>query len=332
LAGMLAEIRLVPFSAVSDRLKIAFQDVRARLGKQARFEIRGDQTTIDRRVLEELTDPLMHMLRNSLDHGLESPEQRAAAGKNPEGVITLAIAQRGDRAQVTLGDDGRGMDAGKLREAAIRKGLLTAERARALTDDEAHELITLPGFSTAEAVTDLSGRGVGMDVVRWKIEALGGRLKIETEPGKGTRFILSLPITALQQSVMLFECGGRVFGLPVSSLRRAGIAADGELRKAGQGWQMIEGDRAVPVISPHSLLGGAELAPVHEQPYLHLDHEGRALIVTADRVIGAAALLVKSLPQPLNLLPGLGGAALLGDGRVAVMLDPDYLAARGAAS
>ncbi len=325
LAGQVADVRLVPFAVIADRLKIAFQDILVKVGKQAEFRLSGVDTVLDRRVLDELVDPLMHLLRNSLDHGLENSQERGTAGKTPMGVISLGIERRADRAVVTLGDDGRGMNAQKLRDAAVRKGLISAERAKLLDDAEAFELITLPGFSTAETVTDLSGRGVGMDVVRFKIEELGGRMKIETAPGKGTRFILSLPITTLQQSVMLFEWAGRPFGLPLSSLLRAGLAQEWELRKAGPEWQLIEDAAPLPLLSLGTLFSGEPLHPTDPQPYLRLAHEGRALALAASRVIGTAQLPVKSLPPPVNLLPGLAGAAILGDGRVAVMLDPDFL-------
>jgi two-component system chemotaxis sensor kinase CheA len=242
----------------------------------------------------------------------------------------MRASRAGDRFIIEVIDDGGGIDPTLVRRRARERGVIGDDELAALPDDQVIDLIFSAGFSTATEVSDISGRGVGMDVVRYKIESLGGRLKIDTEPGRGTRFILSLPITTLQQTVMLFEWDGNPYGLPLGSLLRAGIAESWEMAKAGGDWQLMEERRPLPLLSLAKLFGGGDLTPAAQQPYLRIDHEGLSFALAASRVIGTAELLIKSLPAPINLLPGLSGAAILGDGRIAIMLDPEFIA-RGAA-
>jgi Chemotaxis protein histidine kinase and related kinases len=209
-------IRLTPVATLYANLPRAVRELARDLGKEASLMLIGETTELDRKVIEALSDPMVHLIRNAIDHGIESGDERERRGKPRQGVIEIAAQAHGGRVLISVRDDGRGMDPQQLRVAAVRKGLIGADAAAALSDQEALELIFMPGFTTAKIITDVSGRGVGMDVVRTNLAEIGGEVQIESQPGVGTTVILSLPLTLVTTRVLLVESGGQLFGVPAS--------------------------------------------------------------------------------------------------------------------
>ncbi|MDW8145229.1 MAG: ATP-binding protein [Roseiflexaceae bacterium] len=209
-------IRLTPVATLYANLPRAVRELARDLGKEASLALIGETTELDRKVIEMLSDPMVHLIRNAIDHGIEPPEERQRLGKPRQGLIEIAAQAQGGRVLISVRDDGRGMDPQQLREAAVRKGLIDADAAAALSDQEALELIFIPGFTTAKIITDVSGRGVGMDVVRTNLAEIGGEVQIELQLGVGTTVTLSLPLTLVTTRVLLIEAGGQLFGFPAS--------------------------------------------------------------------------------------------------------------------
>jgi two-component system chemotaxis sensor kinase CheA len=320
------KVRLMPFSAIADRLPRTVRDLAKKSGKEVAFSITGKETELDRGILEELSDPLIHILRNAVDHGLEYPADRLAAGKPVTGQITVAVRREKDRVTVTVADDGRGMDPAGLVASAVDKGLIRREEGSLLTPRQALMLICLPGFTTARQVTDVSGRGVGMDAVRASLQSLGGSLAVESEPGKGSRFILSLPMTITIIQVLLVVCGPMVVAFPVTKvLRTVDLKRDAIINRGKRKLFLLE-EEEIPLMSLHRLLG-FRLNPIKGSsvPAVVVEMKGRMVGLVVDRFAGQQDVFVKPLGRPLNRMRGLSGAAILGDGHVIFILDPANL-------
>jgi len=321
------ELRLVPFSVVTQRLKQSVYELAEELGKRVRFTIEGGHVELDRATLDRLLDPLLHMVRNALDHGVESPEQRSAAGKPPSGQLLLSLERDGDRVAISLEDDGLGIRVSALREAAVTRGLLTRQAAEALSDGEALMLTTWPGFSTAPEVTHVSGRGVGMDVVRRNVEELGGRLRIESQPGRGTRVELELPLNLALIPAVLVRCAGESYALPVQQVLET-------LKLDAAGARVAAGHEA-----PSATSGAIELQRLSERLGIdttraQADSPGTVLVLTetphpiglvVDEVLGQRQVLVTPLRGPLAGLRPYSGAALLEDATIALVIDARLL-------
>lgn len=314
-------VRLIPFAVVADRFPRVVRDLAKKMGKEVVFEVDGKGIELDRGILEELSDPLTHILRNAVDHGLETPAERQACGKSPQGNIRLTARREKDQVVVTVEDDGRGMDPVRLVASAIEKKLITPEAGRLMSPREAFMLTCLPGFSTAREVTDLSGRGVGMDAVRTTIQTLGGSMAIESELGKGSRFILRLPLTIAIINVLLVRLARVAVAFPVTSVQRTV-----ELRRTliySQGKQKVfdfDGE-PLPLLSLNRILGlpynhAGELLPV-----VVSELKGRRVGLVVDSFIGQQEVFVKPLGRPLASMKGLGGGAVLGNGEVVYILD-----------
>jgi two-component system chemotaxis sensor kinase CheA len=320
-------VRMTPLATVTERLPRAARDVARRLGRQVEVEIQGAEIELDRAILEELADPLVHVLRNAVDHGIEPPHLRLLSGKPATGRITVTARRDRDRVILELADDGKGMDPTRLRAAAVSRGSLTADQAAALSDREALLLACLPGVSTAEQVTDVSGRGVGLDAVKRTVEAVGGTLELDSAPGNGTRIVLRLPLTVAVQPVLLVSVGEEVLGLPIAKVHGA----------AHVNFAALDRSRGAPLI-----LYDGQLVPVHDlAPLLGFQPDGRAerAVVVAEGIDGRIGLAVdallgqheavlKPLGSPLNAVPGLSAVTVLGTGRPVFILDvPRLLAA-----
>jgi two-component system chemotaxis sensor kinase CheA len=320
------KVRLMPFASIADRLPRVVRDLAKKNGKEVVFRITGKEIELDRGILEELSDPLLHILRNAVDHGLETPEERLAAGKPPAGQITIEVVREKDLVLITLSDDGRGMDPARLVAAAIEKGLVKKEDGAKITARQALLLICAPGFSTAQRVSDISGRGVGMDVVRSSLQSLGGSLAIESEPGKGSRFLLSLPLTISIIPILLVACSSLTVAFPVTKvLRTIDIKRDAVLTR-GKKKLFLLGEEEVPLISLHRLLG-LPLTPIRggSIPAVVVEIRGRKAGLVVDRFIGQQDVFAKPLGKPLNRMKGVAGGAILGDGQVVFILDPSNL-------
>ena len=319
------KLRMMPLDLIADRFPRAVRDLARRRGKELNFEIVGREIELDRAILEELPDPLLHIFRNSIDHGIEPPEERVRKGKPPTGTVRLEATKERESVLIRVSDDGRGMDPATLRRVALERGTITREEHETLSDAEALQLITLPGFSTAKEVTEVSGRGVGMDVVRSTIESLRGSLLIESVPGQGSRFTLKLPLTLAVLAVLLIEVDDERYALPVSAVEQMVEVPTREIQRS-QGIELIAWDGTlVPLIRLRRLLG----CPGEAEGDMHLvvlcEIKGRIAGVMVDRMVGYREVVVKSLGKALKSVRGFAGVTILGDGSTVLILDLNTL-------
>lgn len=326
LYGALMEMRLVPFEMVSHRLTVGVRDLSKQLGKQVRFEILGREVRLDRSVLESLVDPLLQLMRNALDHGIEDIETRIEKGKQGPGKISLRLVQHNDRVRIILEDDGRGLDPVHLRSAAVRQGLLEPLEAEVLNDREARLLVTLPGFSTASGVGLISGRGVGLDVVRDTVERLGGRILIESDAGKGTSFLLDLPQTLSVIQALLVREEGELYAVPISAVGRT-LDLNGRqvCSESGREYVSLDGDRLEITPLQCRLAGERKPRTVNARSAALLPAAPGGSAVAVGEIVGRREILVRPLEAPLRAMRHYTGAALLEDGSVALVLDPGVL-------
>jgi two-component system chemotaxis sensor kinase CheA len=320
LHGQLMGVRMTPLSMVTERLPRIARDVARKLGRQVDVEVRGAEIELDRAILEELSDPLLHVLRNSVDHGIEPPHLRLLAGKPATGRITITARRDRDRVVLEIADDGKGMSSGRLREAAVRRGSLTAHQAAALTEREALQLATLPGISTADAITDVSGRGVGLDVVRKTLETVGGTLELESTRGLGTRITLRLPLTVAVQAVLLVQVGEEVVGLPITKVHGAAQVRYASLDRSRGGPLLSYDGELVPVHDLAALLG-FESAGRDERAVVVADGAEGRIGLAVDGLLGQHEAVLKPLGPPLQAVGGLSAVTLLGTGRPVFILD-----------
>ncbi|HEY1188982.1 MAG TPA: chemotaxis protein CheW, partial [Gemmata sp.] len=283
-------------------------------------------TELDKQVAEALGDPLVHLIRNAADHGIEPAERRAAGGKGDAGTITLRAGREGNAVFVEVHDDGAGIDAERVKAKALALGVVTEEQAAALVPEQALQLIFAPGLSTAAAVSDLSGRGVGMDVVKSNVAALGGTVAVYSEVGRGTRVRLSVPLTLAVTTLVLVEADGLMLGLPVDSIQETLKVGPGEFRALGGGRAVVLRNSIVPVAALGTILGLGPGAPDRDRvPVVVLNVAGARLGVTADALHGQQEIVLKPVPPQLGRVPGVGGAAIMGDGTIVLVLDPGEL-------
>ncbi len=326
LHGQLMGVRMTPLSVVTERLPRIARDVARKLGRQVEVEIQGAEIELDRAILEELSDPLLHLLRNAVDHGIEAPHLRLLAGKPAIGRITITARRDRDRVVIELADDGKGMNAGRLREAAVRRGALTPDQAAALSEREALALATLPGVSTADTVTDVSGRGVGLDAVRKTLETVGGTLELESARGLGTRITLRLPLTVAVQPVLLVQVGEEVLGLPIAKVHGAVIVGYAGLDRSRGGPLLPYDGELVPVHDLAALLG-FESSGRDERAVVVADGADGRIGLAVDGLLGQHEAVLKPLGPPLQGLGGLSAVTVLGTGRPVFILDVTRLLA-----
>lgn len=316
------KMRLMPFDAICDRFQRSVRTLAKRSGKELHFELEGREIGLDRGILEGLTDPLNHMLRNAVDHGMEGSAERAAQGKPPRGTVRLAVRRDRDRVLITVSDDGRGMDPERMIAAAIRKGLITPEEAEQLSPRQALMLSCIPGFSTAAEVTEVSGRGVGMDAVNASIQKLGGTLSIESEPGKGSSFTLALPMTIAIIHALVVQCGGIKGAVPVTAVLRTVELRREQMATVGKRRVFYLDDEAIPLLSLNRVFGlPLGRFPDGIVPLFVTEAKGRRVGVVVDRLLGQHELFIKPVGRPLCKLPGIAGGAVLGDGEVVTLFD-----------
>ena len=325
------QTRMLAVSTLFEPLPRMVRDLARDSGKQVTLSISGGDTEVDRSVLERIKDPLTHLLRNAVDHGIEASELRAEARK-PEGTISLSAEHRGDMLVIELADDGAGIDLDALRAGAVEKGLLPSAAAAELSDREAIALIFRSGFSTSPLITDLSGRGVGLDVVREAVELLHGSVEVESRRGVGTTFTLSLPLSVSTMRCLLVEAGGQTFALPVSAVERVMRIEAAEIGRAGGRETVRHDGRPVVVARLANVLGLDATRDGRDreskQPVVVLGGPGRRAAFLVDRVTQTCEVVIKSLPDPLFRVRHLAGATVLGSGQVAMLLRPaDLIAA-----
>ncbi|MGE5548751.1 MAG: chemotaxis protein CheW [Solirubrobacterales bacterium] len=319
------ELRVVPIDTVFSRFPRVVRDIAQRTGKTVRLDLAGRDVRIDKGMVDQLVDPLTHMVRNAIDHGIELPQEREAAGKPATGLIRLSASQRGNRVIVEISDDGRGLDRARILAKAEAQGLVSVEAAQGMSDEEVFALIFLPGFSTTEVVTEMSGRGVGMDVVNVNIGRLGGRVAITSRPGSGTTFTLSLPLSAAIQDVLLVEAGGQTFAIPERFLLEICEVEQASLQTVRGQRAMLLRQAYLPVFELADLLGLPPSPQSRAGTVLIIGSGAGRMGVEVDRVARRQELYVKDIHARLLAIPGVGGASVLGDGRVVIILDVEAL-------
>ncbi|MBC7357752.1 MAG: chemotaxis protein CheA [Desulfacinum sp.] len=314
-------LRMVPIKSTFQKLIRLVRDLSRKSGKNVRLEMRGEETEIDRNMVEEIYEPLVHMIRNAIDHGIESPDERERVGKDPQGTIYLTADQKGGNILIELQDDGKGLDAERIREKAIAKGLISPEDN--LEERAIYELIFHPGFSTKDEVTDVSGRGVGMDVVRRSVEELRGKLEVSSVPGHGTRFELKLPLTMAIIDGMVICVGTERYVVPTVALRESlRPSKDAYLTVQGSQEMIKVRNQLMPLIRLHELF---HVEPRFRNPWdaliLVVNEDQKSYCLLADEIIGRQEVVIKSLGSALRHVKGISGGAILGDGKVALILD-----------
>ena len=328
------EARMTPVAVITDRLPRAARDIARRRGREIELVISGTEVQLDRAIVDELNDPVLHLLRNAIDHGVETPEERRMRGKPPRGTVKLTVRRVSDRVLLELEDDGRGMDVDRLKAVAVERGLLTVDQARELPEREALLLCTAPGLSTATAITDISGRGVGMDAVRRAVESVGGTLDIRTQKGAGTTFTLSLPLTVAMVNLLLVGVGEEVYGLPIARVAGVVEASRGSLSHSQNQPVLQFGTSVVPVHELGQVLDvpARPLAAETPTPLIVAETDAGRVALAVDALMGQEEVVLKALTRPLDRVRGLAGVTVLGNGRPVFILDVARLEApvRGA--
>jgi len=314
-------LRVLPLHHAFQRFPRLVREMAASAGKPARLMIEGATTEADKSIVEAIAEPLMHLLRNGLDHGVESEAERAAAGKPAVATIGLRAAREGDRVVIEVEDDGRGIDVARVREVARARGVRSEAALQAMSDDDVVDLIFAPGFSTAFRVTDLSGRGVGMDVVRATVERLGGRVSVSSRPQRGTVVRLALPFTVMMTKVLTVEAAGQVFGIPLDAVVETVKVARDAIVPVGAARAFALRNRTVPVIDLGEALGKQAASSGAEVSVLIVSVAGQLGGLEVDRLGERIDVMLKAPEGLLAGVPGIDGTTLLGDGRVLIVLD-----------
>ena len=324
-------IRAQPVKPLFQRMSRILREAAEATGKSARLLTFGENTEVDKTVIERLADPLTHMIRNAVDHGLEGPDARRAAGKDATGTIRLGAAHRSGSVIITIRDDGAGLNRARILDIARRKGLVPADAE--LADSEIDGLLFLPGFSTASSVSNLSGRGVGLDVVRNAVAALGGRISIASVPGQGTEFTISLPLTLAVMDGMVVSVAGQTMVVPITSILETIRPAPGDLHRVGTDDSLLSiRGRFIPTVDVARSLGFTDPSARAEVPLLLLvegENQSQCALVV-DAVHDQRQVVIKGLDSNYGQVPGVSAATVLGDGQIALILDPDAIAAHRA--
>ena len=318
------QVRMMPVSFVFQRFPRVVRDISSKLGKEVNLVLEGEDTEADKNIIESLGDPLVHIVRNSLDHGFEQPEVRRAAGKPAAGTLTIHASQETDRVLIEISDDGRGIDPAVIKRKAHEKGLIDEAALESLSDEEAVNLVFAPGFSTVDVVSDLSGRGVGMDVVRTAVNKVNGTVTIETEKGKGTRIRLSLPLSMAVTNVMIVESDGQIFGIPMDSVLETVRVPRAAIRTIKKRLATVLRGRIIPLESINTMLGLGAPAKANaddELAVLVVRLGGESVGLVVDDFHETMDILLKPMTGILAGMSAYAGSALMGDGSVLMVLN-----------
>jgi two-component system chemotaxis sensor kinase CheA len=323
LQQMVMQVRMIPVEAVFLRFPRLVRDLSTKLDKQVDLKLVGKETELDRSVVDMLGDPLVHLVRNSLDHGLEPPEERIAAGKPATGTLEISARHAGGNVIISVRDDGRGVDPARVARKAAERGLITADQVDAIDAKAAAELLFHPGFSTAETTSDISGRGVGMDAVRTAVRELGGEVLLHSELGQGTTAHVRLPLTLAIVAAMLVDVEGRPFAVPIDRIERTVRFSDHVVRSVAGARMLVMGDGVIPIVD-----GGERLCRI---PTPHADHgvivrtADSRVVISVTRLVGQRELVTRPLPAVVSDGAALSGGAVLADGQIALIVDCDAL-------
>lgn len=318
-------LRMIPIKQTFQRMSRLVRDLAKNSGKLVSVELVGEDTEIDRNMVDEIYNPLVHMIRNSVDHGLETPEERISAGKSEKGLITLKAYHRGGNIVIEISDDGKGLDKQSIVHKGIKAGLVSSDED--LSDQEIYKLIFMPGLSTAAKVTDVSGRGVGMDVVKRAVEKLRGKIEIESSDGVGTTFITRFPLTLAIIDGMIVKVGSESYILPTTSIRQAlRPTRESYTNVVGRGEMINAMGQLMPLIRMYDLFA---IEPEYKEPWdaigVVVDSESGSRCLMVDKIIGKTEVVVKSLGEGLKNVKGLAGGAILGNGRIGLIIDAEGL-------
>ena len=319
-------VRMVRMERTYTRIPRIVRDAARSEKKQVKLVLEGADTEIDKNILEALNTPIMHMLRNNVSHGIEPPDERSAKGKPPAGTITVRAAQEGNQIVLDIRDDGRGIDPVRIRSSAVEKNMMTPQQIASLSDTEVIDLIFEPGFSSAKEITDISGRGVGLDVVRSVVTRLNGTVNIETEMGVGTTFRLTLPLTLAIGQALLVQVGDRYFAFPLTSVHNiAEIIAD-DITYINDQAYIYRDEQPIPLVILAEVLGveQTESPNGHARPTVTVREGERQMALVVDRILGREDIVIKTLGEHLKRVPGISGATILGDGSVVMILNVPY--------
>ena len=325
-------IRMVPVKTIFTKFPRMLRDLAKASGKKIELQMVGEDTEIDKSLIEELGDPLIHLIRNSADHGVEAPDVRLKQGKPETGIVILRARHEGDSVLVEIEDDGKGIDPAVIRKKALEKGLITQERADTMSDEEAVDMIFLPGFSTAQKITDISGRGVGMDVVRSNVRRLNGRVSVKSAVGKGSIFTLKLPLTLAIIDALLMRSGGQVFALPGTAVEETLLVPQDTVSHLTQRKAIDLRGEVLGISSLKDLLqfrnrGKEQHDMGADLPVVVVSTQGRRMGIIVDSLMRRQEMVIKPLAPYLASLPGISGASVMGDGGVVLILDPAELMA-----
>ncbi|WP_215190212.1 chemotaxis protein CheA [Exiguobacterium sp. s6] len=324
LQSLVLTLRMMPIEQVFNRFPRMVRSVAKDIHKKVQLEITGAETELDRTVIDEIGDPLVHLIRNAIDHGIELPEVRLEAGKPEQGRLALRAYHGGNRVFIEIEDDGAGINVDKVRSKALERGVITSEEATAMTDNEVAMLIFAPGFSTADVVTDLSGRGVGLDVVKNKIESLGGVVTLETVVGQGTKFQVSLPLTLSIISAMLVQVGDETYAVPLSSILETTLLEEADILTAHRERVFDFRGQLVPLVYLKEMFA-IETETKTQFPVVVVRKGNKLVGVVVNDLIGQQEIVMKPLGTYLEGIPAISGATILGDGRVALIVDSNDL-------
>ncbi len=321
LQDTIMQVRMVPVKTVFSRFPRLVRDLSRKSGKKIELITEGEETELDKTVVEAINDPLVHIIRNSVDHGIEPPEERKAKGKPEVGRIWLRAEHEGNFVVISVEDDGRGIDPEKIKKKALEKGLVSPEDLEKMDEREILDLIFLPGFSTAEKVTDVSGRGVGMDVVKNNIKKLNGNISIHSEVGKGTKIVLYLPLTLAIIEALLVEVGGEIYAIPLDNVNETTKISKSQINEVNKRKATILRGEVIALINLAEILGLPENGQREILPVVIININERKIGLIVDSLLHRQEIVIKSLGEYLGNIPGIGGATIMGDGSVVMILD-----------
>ncbi|MDK8193434.1 chemotaxis protein CheA [Paenibacillus sp. UMB7766-LJ446] len=325
LQNIVLKLRMVPVDTVFNRFPRMIRDLAKTLDKKIDLVITGAETELDRTVIDEIGDPLVHLLRNAVDHGVESIAERVAAGKPELGTVNLRAFHSGNHVFIEIEDDGKGIYRDNLLRTAVKRGVVTEEQGAKMSDDEVNQLLFAPGFSTADKISDISGRGVGLDVVKSKITSLGGNVTIHSTPGKGTNFSVQLPLTLSIIAAMLVRLGSEKYAVPLSSIVETAIVQREQVRNIHGNKMITFRESLIPYLSLSEVFGVPDFNDADEQEteIVVIRKGERLAAVAVEEFIGQSEIVLKSMGTYLPGIEGISGATILGDGQVALILDPN---------
>lgn len=319
------KVRMVPIERVFNRFPRMVRDLSKELGKNISLEMSGEDTEVDRTVIDEIGDPLIHLIRNSIDHGIENPDERKKYGKDEIGTVKLIAYPDGQNVVIEVADDGKGIDVEKVRQKAINNGIITSEHARSLSKEESVDLLFKAGFSTADVISDISGRGVGLDVVKTKIESIGGNVEVETNENKGSKFIIRLPLTLAIIQALLVKLKDETYAIPLSSVKEISPISSKEITKVQDQEVVLFRNKTLPIVRLNKMLGLEQEKDNDEIMAVIVRKGDKEAGIIVDNLIGQQEIVIKSLGKYLSGSRYIAGATILGNGEISLILDVNSL-------